>query len=100
MQFAEKTNPRAAVRVLINQGEELEPFLARSVERFSFGPERLRLSKLRFQTGRYSLISLAEAVGTSLIGALRRLPVKLALEIVSLPQTASLEQGSKERVRA
>ena len=98
MEFAEKTNPRAAVRILINR-VKAGTILARSVDD---SVSALKIKALKTQIPDRQVF--AHFVGGGGWDVLDRsaqaLAGKLALEIVSLPQTASLEQGSKERVRA
>ena len=98
VEFAEKTNPRAAVRVLINR-VKTGTVLARSLED---SVAALKVKALKTQIPDRQVF--AHFVGGGGWNVLDRsaqaLAGKLALEIVSLPQTASLEQGSKQRTRA
>lgn len=96
-EFAEKTNPKAAVRVLINR-VKTGTILARSVE---YSVAALKIKALKTQIP--DRLVLAHFVGGGGWDVLDRsaqaLAGKLALEIVSPPQTASLEQGTKELAR-
>jgi len=96
--FAEKTNPKAAVRVLINK-VKTGTILARSVED---SVAALKIKALKTQIPDRQVF--AHFVGGGGWNVLDRsaqaLGGKLALEIVSLPQTASLEQGNRDLARA
>ncbi len=98
VEFAEKTNPRAAVRVLINRVKS-GTILARSVDD---SVAALKIKALKTQIPDRQVF--AHFVGGGGWNVLDRsaqaLAGKLALEIVSLPQSAFLGQGSKERARA
>ena len=90
--FAEKTNPRAVVRVLVNRVKS-GTILARSVEE---SVSTLKIKALKTQVpDRQVFAHFVGGGGWNVLDrAAQALAGKLALEIVSLPQTASLEQGS------
>ncbi len=98
VEFAEKTNARAAVRVLINRVKS-GTILARSVDD---SVKALKIKALKTQIPDRQVF--AHFVGGGGWNVLDRsaqaLAGRLALEIVSLPQTASLEQGSEQQARA
>lgn len=90
--FAGKTNPRAAVRVLVNRVKS-GTILARSVEE---SIKALKIKALKTQVpDRQAFAHFVGGGGWAVLDrAAQALAGKLALEIVSLPQTASLGQGS------
>jgi chromosome partitioning protein len=98
VEFAEKTNPRAAVRVLINR-VKTGTILGRSV---GDSITALKIKALKTQIPDRQVF--AHFVGGGGWNVLDRsaqaLAGKLALEIVSLPQTSSLDQASRELARA
>ena len=98
VEFAEKTNPKAAVRVLINR-VKTGTILARSVEE---SVSALKIKALKTQIpDRQVFAHFVGGGGWNVLDrAAQALAGKLALEIVSLPQTASLEHKSKQLARA
>jgi len=98
VEFAEKTNPRAAVRVLINR-VKTGTILARSLDN-SVSALKIKVLKTQIPDRQVFAHFVGGGGWDVLDRSAQALAGKLALEIVSLPQTASLEQGSKARARA
>lgn len=98
MEFAEKTNPKAAVRVLINRVKTVT-ILARSVED-SVTALKIKAVKTQIPDRQVFAHFVGGGGWNVLDRSAQALAGKLALEIVSLPQSASLEQGSKQLARA
>ena len=97
VEFAEKTNPKAAVRVLVNR-VKTGTILARSIED---SVAALKIKALKTQIPDRQVF--AHFVGGGGWDVLDRsaqaIAGKLALEIVSLPNSATLRQKSTERAR-
>jgi cellulose biosynthesis protein BcsQ len=91
--FAEKTNPRAAVRVLVNRVKS-GTILARSVDE-TIGALKIRALRTQIPDRQVFAHFVGGGGWSVLDRAAQALAGKLALEIVSLPQSASLGQGSR-----
>jgi cellulose biosynthesis protein BcsQ len=91
--FAEKTNPRAAVRVLVNRVKS-GTILARSVDE-TIGALKIRALRTQIPDRQVFAHFVGGGGWSVLDRTAQALAGKLALEIVSLPQSASLGQGSR-----